>query len=107
MGNLAPRPGSSSIASPRALELHWGTSTQRIKFYPHGSLEDLLAGIRGVMGVAEDAPLRFRDAEGDIVLLAPAGARPGPNSGICSNLDAPYSSSGSYELCWKGFRWRV
>ncbi len=74
MSKLALRPGSTSVASPRSLELHWGTSTQRVKFFPHGSLTDLLAGIRGLMGVAEDAPLRFRDIEGDIVLLAPAGA---------------------------------
>ncbi len=79
MSQATPRPWSLGCADgPRTLVLHFGTRTLRVKFFPGGPRSDLLAGIREVLGVAEDAPLRFRDAGGDIVLVTPAGAHMPP-----------------------------
>ncbi|KAG2496213.1 hypothetical protein HYH03_005811 [Edaphochlamys debaryana] len=54
----------------RMLILHFGSGVvQRLKFFSRSSREDLLTGIREVLGVATDTPLRFRDEDGDILLV--------------------------------------
>eukprot|EP00005_Dracoamoeba_jomungandri_P002961 CAMPEP_0174255122 /NCGR_PEP_ID=MMETSP0439-20130205/4454_1 /TAXON_ID=0 /ORGANISM="Stereomyxa ramosa, Strain Chinc5" /LENGTH=165 /DNA_ID=CAMNT_0015337149 /DNA_START=59 /DNA_END=557 /DNA_ORIENTATION=+ len=58
------------VTEPRVLVLHYGgSSTQKVKFYPSSSREELLCGIRELFLLPKDAPLRFRDADGDIVLF--------------------------------------
>jgi len=57
----------------RSLLLHFNTSSHpvRVKFFPSSSREDLLSGIRELLAVEPNAPLRFRDTDGDFVLLSP------------------------------------
>jgi len=58
-------------SAARRLILHvGGNTTYRVKFYASTPREELLAGIREVLGVRPGTPLRFRDADGDIVVLA-------------------------------------
>ncbi len=68
---------TSTNGDARTLILHFGTSTQRLKFYPFGSRDDLFAGVREVLGLKVASPLRFRDADGDISLISPSGMQSG------------------------------
>jgi hypothetical protein len=43
---------------------------QTLKVFPGTPRDELLAGIREVLGIAIGAPLRFRDADGDVVMLS-------------------------------------
>ncbi len=62
-----------SIVMSRLLILHFGQTTQRLKFFPQGTRDDLLSGIREVLGLPCESPLRFRDGDGDIVVISPIG----------------------------------
>jgi hypothetical protein len=80
----------------RLLILHFrGNVTQRLKFYPNSTRADLLDGIREVLGVLPTDPLRFRDSDGDIVILSPPGIPSGTElhveieSGIPPSAPAP------------------
>lgn len=60
-------------SAARRLILHFGgATTYRVKFYAHTPRDELLAGMREVLGVRPGTPLRFRDADGDIVLITSA-----------------------------------
>ncbi|GAX78837.1 hypothetical protein CEUSTIGMA_g6274.t1 [Chlamydomonas eustigma] len=71
----------SSGDEARSLTILFGLNYQRVKFkfYPTGSREDLLAGIREVIGAEPDAKLRFTDSTGDIIVLSPSGI---PNGAV-------------------------
>jgi len=49
-----------------------GRGPIRVKFFPTSPRAELIECIREVLGVAATAPLRFRDEEGDIVLVVPS-----------------------------------
>ena len=56
----------------RTLVLYYNGDSQKLKFFASTPREEFLNGIREVLGVAKDAPLRFRDGDGDIVILSSA-----------------------------------
>eukprot|EP00798_Chlamydomonas_sp_ICE-L_P008511 gene8510-4870_t len=58
----------------RLLMVHFGSTIKfRVKFYPQGARDELLAGIREILGLAPATPLRFQDLDGDVVLISPLG----------------------------------
>jgi hypothetical protein len=63
-------------SSERSLTLHYSSSTYRVAFYAQTPRDEMLAGIREVLGLPPAAPVRFRNAAGDVVLIsssAPSG----------------------------------
>ena len=74
----------------RRIVLHFGGVTQPLVFYHGCSREDFLLGVREVMGVAPDAPLRFRDAQGSIVLVSPSAIPDGTVLHVSVEQGAPF-----------------
>ncbi len=61
-----------SAPHARTLKIYFGTAQQMVKFFEGSSREDILAGIREVIAAPPDAQLRFRDEDGDVVLISSA-----------------------------------
>lgn len=57
------------MASKKAT-LYFSSKSVKVAFFSGTPLEDFLSGTADALGVARDAPLRFRDADGDIVLVS-------------------------------------
>ena len=57
------------VMALRTLTIHFGNNTQRLKFFPDSSRDELLDGIREIMALEWGTPLRFRDEDGDVVIL--------------------------------------
>ena len=77
---------------PRALTLFFKDNKQKCKFLPSGTREDFLAGVREVLAVSPDAPLRFRDAAGDLVVVSPMGIPSGSELHVAVEEGVPIES---------------
>lgn len=63
-------PPKKKRASTKTLVLHYGTAKVAIEVFSRTTRVDLLAGVREALGIRADAPLRFRDAGGSVVILS-------------------------------------
>lgn len=63
-------PPKKKRGATKTLVLHHGATKVEVEVFAQTTRADLFAGIRESLGLPAEAPLRFRDANGSIVLLA-------------------------------------